>query len=545
MTVVFTAHFLLPGYLYGQVLQLDSNEVRFGRVLTGQTKTLELGFTNTSSQSLNVRSLRLSDTSHFSVRLLDATVASGARGRIELMFYPDQNVTYQRYLFLQLDRAPGTIPVLLRGSGRFEGNYYKNTRDLYDIPLRQALKQTVQSGALQLGYSDARDRMYMQIDNQKDNGQNASQNTIECVYTGEQQTGYTDRRDAQSSNPRFNTEHTFPQSKYDSDEPMRSDLHHLFPTRVYVNSERSNHPFAEVNNASFTAGGSRSNGREFEPRNAQKGPSARAMMYFVVRYQDYDNFYRPQENILLKWHRNFPPDEVEKQRNEDIFRYQKNRNPFVDHPEFMERMSSLVGASSRPNVRRAIISADTLRFGQVFPEDTQRCTLYVAAGGNQTLGLSNWRTSSDQFAVKEEASFLEPQEGLEGLLAVPLAFSGTQLGANSATLSFLTTDANNTQVEVALEAEVIEPTGVDETARAKSSFYCSWQREKRIACSWEGNPIEALQVHTPDGRLLARDTYPGLRNKQQIAIKGNFSNENFLIISVHSENTTRSFKLMR
>ena len=43
-----------------------------------------------------------------------------------------------------------------------------------------------------------------------------------------------------------NTEHTWPQSKGARDEPLRSDMHHLFPVRDEVNSSRGNLPYGEV-----------------------------------------------------------------------------------------------------------------------------------------------------------------------------------------------------------------------------------------------------------------------------------------------------------
>jgi uncharacterized protein len=40
-------------------------------------------------------------------------------------------------------------------------------------------------------------------------------------------------------------------------------------------------------------------------------------------------------NVLKKWSEKDKVDEFERRRNEMIFRFQKNRNPFVDHPEWI------------------------------------------------------------------------------------------------------------------------------------------------------------------------------------------------------------------
>jgi hypothetical protein len=68
----------------------------------------------------------------------------------------------------------------------------------------------------------------------------------------------------------------------------------------------------------------------------------------VLRYQDYSNFFAPQESILRKWALAYPSTAAQMTRNTAIFNAQRNRNPFVDYPQLLERMGSLVGATSAP-----------------------------------------------------------------------------------------------------------------------------------------------------------------------------------------------------
>ena len=84
-------------------------------------------------------------------------------------------------------------------------------------------------------YNEARDAMYGSIDNKNGN--------VVCVYTGLTVTANT-RGGAFDSG--INTEHTWPQGFFDREEPMRGDIHHLFPTRVEANSARSSYPFDEI-----------------------------------------------------------------------------------------------------------------------------------------------------------------------------------------------------------------------------------------------------------------------------------------------------------
>ncbi|HHG84055.1 MAG TPA: hypothetical protein ENJ82_04835, partial [Bacteroidetes bacterium] len=87
-----------------------------------------------------------------------------------------------------------------------------------------------------LGYTNARRKMYNFIDNKN--------NTITDVYTG-----YVKNWNygGSGTNPQpLNAEHTVPQSFFSSAEPMRSDIHQLFPCYNSANSSRSNYPFADI-----------------------------------------------------------------------------------------------------------------------------------------------------------------------------------------------------------------------------------------------------------------------------------------------------------
>ncbi|MBI2390056.1 MAG: endonuclease [Deltaproteobacteria bacterium] len=144
----------------------------------------------------------------------------------------------------------------------------------------------------------------------------------------------------------LNKEHTWPQSLGAGSEPARSDLYNLFPTRSDVNSSRGNSPFGVVvrvdrlwDDASGSKVGGDADGlRVFEPRLVHKGNVARAMFYFSIVYSlAIDS---KQEVSLRSWHRLDPVDEAELARADKIAaKYQKNRNPFIDIPAFVDRIS--------------------------------------------------------------------------------------------------------------------------------------------------------------------------------------------------------------
>lgn len=192
-----------------------------------------------------------------------------------------------------------------------------------------------------LGYEKARDIMFADVDDYQ------NQDTIECVYTGRLGTGIKDRSSAYSKN--YNTEHTWPQSK-GAEGVAKSDLHHLFPVDCNENSRRSSTPFGEVKTFSETSDrsgeGLDSRGNKvYEPRDAHKGNVARALLYFYTCYRntskiDLSNF-RQEREVLVRWSQQDPVDAAERQRNEAVYRVQGNRNPYIDHPEYLSQIANI------------------------------------------------------------------------------------------------------------------------------------------------------------------------------------------------------------
>jgi hypothetical protein len=148
-----------------------------------------------------------------------------------------------------------------------------------------------------------------------------------------------------------NTEHIWPQSFFNSDLPMVSDLHQLEATFETPNSRRANLRFAVVSNAVYsTKSGSKLGAEGFEPADAVKGNVARAVMYFVVRYydrsirngMDYQDFWAGRVAMFLKWNRQDPPDAAERRRNDLVESFQGNRNPFIDDPSLADQIGEVV-----------------------------------------------------------------------------------------------------------------------------------------------------------------------------------------------------------
>jgi endonuclease I len=160
----------------------------------------------------------------------------------------------------------------------------------------------------------------------------------------------------------YNREHTTPASWFSDAAPMYTDLFNVYPTDGWVNNKRGNLPYGEVGSATYTSnngtqvgfsGFSGYSGTVFEPIDEYKGDFARTVMYMATRYADnlstwisnnsntteveiiYDvaNGLTPYAiDLFLAWSRNDPVSQKEINRNNAVYTYQENRNPFIDFP---------------------------------------------------------------------------------------------------------------------------------------------------------------------------------------------------------------------
>ncbi|SEN94093.1 Por secretion system C-terminal sorting domain-containing protein [Flavobacterium sp. CF108] len=159
----------------------------------------------------------------------------------------------------------------------------------------------------------------------------------------------------------YNREHIIPQSVFNEQSPMVADAHFITPTDGKVNGIRSNYPHGTVSSATYTSqnGGklgsssvSGYSGTVFEPINAFKGDIARMYFYFATRYENtvagysyamFDGssnkvFTTAFLNLLLAWNAQDPVSAREIARNNAIYARQNNRNPYIDHPEYVNQI---------------------------------------------------------------------------------------------------------------------------------------------------------------------------------------------------------------
>ena len=391
--LLIAALFYLPSLVHAQGLTVSSAQLNFGVAYENAPDSLLLTIQNPTSRDITVTGIKFYTTygqPAFSSRFTNAYVISAGSSQAEwIKFSPRHNILHNTEMVIENDGLRGYVSVDLIGQGRYSKTYYSATENTSEEALKTSIHNVTGVGYTSLGYNDARDEMFMSIDNQRVNGQGASINTLECVYTGRLATGYVDRSDCQTSD-NFNTEHTWPQSLFASAEPMKSDLHHLFPTDDAANGIRGDNPFAEVTNPTWSVGGSSGTNTFFEPRDEHKGAVARAMFYFVLRYQNYSNFLdATQESVLRNWYNTFPVTAVDRTRVDDIQAVQHNRNPFVDYPQFLERIRSIVFTSIAQRVFSYDLTQDTAIFGFV-PANIPADFNYVLVNdGNTAIDISS------------------------------------------------------------------------------------------------------------------------------------------------------------
>lgn len=244
------------------------------------------------------------------------------------------------------------------GFSQIPPGYYYPAYYLYGENKRQALHDII-DGHTQINYSNL--WSYFPTTDEDDNNANLVYDIYSYSSSGSSYTftfGTNQCGNYNSEGDCYNREHTVPKSWFNDAMPMYSDLFHIYPTDGYVNGLRSNYPYGETSNPSnSTTNGSLigpcsypgCSGTIFEPRDEFKGDIARTYFYMATRYKDEcsswtggmfsgNNLSPWAEDLLLQWHLQDTVSSKEIERNNDIYGIQGNRNPYIDHPEWVEQI---------------------------------------------------------------------------------------------------------------------------------------------------------------------------------------------------------------
>jgi len=327
--------------------------------------------------------------------------------------------------------APAADPLPALGQPAAQETHSVPQQSLYPglegAQLRAAIQQDYTPDQT-LGYDLARDVLFEYL--------NDTRGELRGVYTGYAITLDPAEDPTQDAFEKgINTEHTWPQSKGAGDEPARSDMHALYPTKDNVNSSRSNHPFAEIPDADtdgwYRLDASQStiptsnideysekdnahpgpgyDGR-FEPREDHEGNAARAALYFYVTYETLaeaadPDFIDVQRKAFLAWHDADPVDGPEYDRSEFIATHQGTANPFILDTTLVRRaLKDLPSESSSTAEAGAVVISEIMADPEDVPdEDGEWFEVYNP--GTADANMEGWTIRDDD---NDDALITEP-----------------------------------------------------------------------------------------------------------------------------------------
>ena len=237
-------------------------------------------------------------------------------------------------------------------SAEIPANYYDSASGLSGDALKSALHDIIDNH-IEYPYTSDSQTDVWDILKESDRDTTNSANVI-LLYSG----WSVNAAQEYNGGNGWSREHVWAKSHGDfgTDPPAGTDAHHLRPADVSVNSARSNKDF-DVGGEEYIDGdgatGCYADSNSWEPRDAVKGDVARMIFYMSVRYEGDESGepdlelvdYIPSSpngeprhglySTLYQWHLEDSVDTWEINRNDTIYAYQNNRNPFIDHPEYV------------------------------------------------------------------------------------------------------------------------------------------------------------------------------------------------------------------
>jgi endonuclease I len=350
-----------------------------------------------------------------------------------------------------------------------EATYYTTANAADASALRAAITSDISVNHKQLTYSEVWTALTYTDEDP------ANSDNIILLYSGRSIAKADNGSGSASSNQDFwNREHSWAKSHGfpETSQLGYTDIHHLRPTDVSMNSDRGNRDFDIGGTANSEAPENRSTTDTWEPRDDVKGDVARMMFYMDVRYDAGTESTMPDLILvdsvgtststlsdgtgelgklctLFDWHSQDPVDTFETDRNNSIYEYQGNRNPFIDHPEWVDSLyaSACGGGSDGGDANEApTVSAGD---DQSVASAANVTLTATAADSDGTIASYAWSQLSGKSANLTNAesttvSFVTPKVGVDESLVFSVTVTDDQGKTSSAT------------VTVNVAAEVIE-----------------------------------------------------------------------------------------
>ena len=318
------------------------------------------------------------------------------------------------------------LPMHLNGG--VPSGYYDAANGLTGTSLQAALHEII-NGHTKFPYTSSNTDVWDLVKITDEDPSNSS--NVILLYTGRSQAKSENSGESSASGSnRWNREHVWSKSHGfpNESDTAYTDLHHLRPADESVNSSRGTKDFDNGGSAHSEATDCNYDSDSWEPRDAVKGDVARMMFYMEVRYDpgahsdgtnydlelvDYTGTSTSSDNFgklstLITWHSNDPVDAFESDRNDSIYAYQGNRNPFIDYPEFVNAIWGTT-PSSPSNLSTASLNENSLTLSwtdnanneteyRVYQDESLISTLAADANTLTIYGLS--KSTKYKFWVK-------------------------------------------------------------------------------------------------------------------------------------------------
>ena len=321
----------------------------------------------------------------------------------------------------------------------------------------------------------------------------------------------------------MNREHSFPKSWWGGTQnEAYTDINHLYPSDGDANMKKSNSPLGIVNPAYTTfdngvskvgnplAGYGGGSSVVFEPDDRYKGDFARTYFYMVTMYQDYtwktnyawmleQDLYPTLKpwayNMLLEWSRNDPVSQKEIDRNEAVYRIQKNRNPFIDFPGLEEYIwgnkkgkpfNANIGGETGDPVLVTPANGDVFDFDKVVVGQTGRLKINIAGQYlTKSLSVLIYGADAKLFTISgsssgQSASINSSLINAAGGYLLEVLYTPTALGQSNASITFYDGGLPASAV-VQLKAEAVPepvltaPIALEASNIEGTNYQANWQ----------------------------------------------------------------------
>ena len=323
----------------------------------------------------------------------------------------------------------------------------------------------------------------------------------------------------------YNREHSFPRSWFNGEvAPMNTDVFHVYPTDIAVNSQRGNEPYGVcANGVCLTYGDYVAKGKlgmstypgyygtVFEPDDEYKGDLARTYFYMVTCYKNelptwpgspnlnyslnkYKAFSTWTINMLMEWTRLDPVSEKEIKRNDAVYKIQNNRNPFIDCPELAEYIwgdkQGQLWKGPGGQIIPAITSpanGSSYDMGSTSIGNGLTYSIYLK-GNNLSEGLSLTMSNNDYFyASRNNFSANEVNQGI----TFTVTFLAEQEGSYRNSITVNSKEASTTFTMTAKATQGDGPTPPDPPVVLGDSITEDWE-----GCPSGGYYTKMVQGHT-------------------------------------------------